>query len=121
MGFEDDPAFKNPGPRPDPTRIEREKRYHQMTPEERQLAWARLREVQSVRARRHGGAPLILGFLAVASFLLAWGFFHYGQGARGFVAIWVGIGLVGFTIIAYVRNLMGGLAKRREDLGPPGL
>lgn len=121
MGFEDDPAFKNPGPRPDATRLEREKRYGDMTPEERQAAWSTLRQVQSTRARQHGTAPVIMGILAVIAFVTGGFLFHYGHGARGYLAFWIGLGFFGFTVIAYVRNLMGGLAKRREDFGPPGL
>lgn len=121
MGFEDDPIFGHGGARPDPAALKEGKRYHEMTDEERREAWERIRKVQDARAKRHHAAPLLLGFMSIASFVLGVVLTHYGANGPGYVAIWTAIGFTGFTIIAIVRNGMGSLAKRREDLGPPGL
>ena len=93
--------------------------YHQMSEADRRAAWASLRARQRAQARRHGRAPVVLGTLTLTSFVAGLVAAHYHAPYAGLM-LWLGVGFLGFTVIALVRNLMGGIATRKDDLLPPG-
>lgn len=95
------------------------KPYHLMTDEERRAAWASLRERRARHAKRHGRSALLLGILTVAFFTNGLVMAHYGNPYAGLV-LWGSVGLGGFAVIALVRNLMGSITTRKDDLTPPG-
>lgn len=101
--------------RPPPER----KPYHLMSEEERRVAWASLRERRAHQATRHRRAPAVLGLLTVALFTLGLVLAHYRWPYAGFL-LWAGVGVAGFAVIAFIRNLMGSISTRKDDLTPPG-
>lgn len=93
--------------------------YHEMTEEERREAWASLRERRAYQARRHRRAPVMYGLISV-SLIVLWGVLVHFEVQRGGLALWAAVGFAGFAVIALIRNMMGAIATRKDDLTPPG-
>lgn len=95
------------------------KPYHLMTEEERREAWASLRARQTASARRHHRTPIVLGLLTLTLFVTGLVLAHLGERYAGFL-LWASVGTAGFAVIALLRNMIGSITSRKDDLTPPG-
>lgn len=93
--------------------------YHEMTEAERREAWASLRARRAHQARRHRRAPIIFGLVSVLLIILGMVLFHYGIRQAGY-ALWAAVAFAGFAVISFIRNMLGSITTRKDDLTPPG-
>jgi uncharacterized membrane protein YdfJ with MMPL/SSD domain len=93
--------------------------YHEMTEEERREAWASLRQRRAHQARRHHRSVIAFSSLTVVFMVLGILLWNHGYRYAGFF-LWIAVGFAGFAVIAFIRNMVGSITTRKDDLTPPG-